>query len=182
MLFCICLTCLLAAATCPVAQAASRYTDDMFRAALAKHSTSPDYVLATVRDARTGSSRVVCVESGSLEAALHIEHRQPWNEFGSRRVAQLLAASPDRTYTFSDPAALAHVTASYSPELLAKVRSILSSHSNAQLRSEPLGWLYVGKPLRAYTAYRDAAAHVLLERGILCARGCVVSNLIVDER
>lgn len=182
MTFGVHVACFLAATVPVIARAASGYTEDMFRAALAKHSTAPDYVLVTIRNARTGSSHLVCVESGSLEAALHIEHRQPWNEFGARRVDQLLAASRDRTYTFSDSAALAHVTPSYSPELLAKVRSILSSRSNAQLRSESLDWLYVGKPFRKYTAYRDAAAHVLLEHGILCARGCIASNLVVEQR
>jgi hypothetical protein len=130
----------------------SRYTDTMFRAAIAKHSTSPDFVLVTVRDARSSSSQMVCVEAPSLEAALHVEYRMPYNELGARRIEELLFASPDRVYSFSKPAALAYVTPSYSREVLAKVRSILSSRSDAQLRSASLDSLYVGKPYRAYEA------------------------------
>ena len=101
--------------------------------------------------------------------------------FLQRRVQQLLT-NPNRVYTLSQPAALANVAPRYSPQVLTEVRSILSSRSDAQLRSASLDWLYVSKSSESYSAYRDAVAHVLLERGILCGRGCVVGNLYVDHR
>jgi hypothetical protein len=160
----------------------SRYTDGMFRAALANDSTAPNYVLVTIRDGRNRSSRLVCIEAPFLEGALHREHGLDYSESGQRRVRQLILASPDRIYTLSQPGALANVAPRYSPAVLAEVRSMLSSRSDAQLRSASLDWLYVRRPSDSYSAYRDAAAHVLLERGILCGRGCVVGNLYVGQR
>lgn len=163
------------------AEQPSRYTDAMFRAALENHSTAPNYVLVTIRDGRDGSSRLVCVEAPFLEGALHREHALDYSESGERRVQQLLT-NPNRVYTLSQPAALANVAPRYSPQVLTEVRSILFSRSDAQLRSASLDWLYVSKSSESYSAYRDAVAHVLLERGILCGRGCVVGNLYVNQR
>ena len=160
----------------------SHYTDAMFRAAIANDSTAPNYLLVTIRDGRSGSSRLVCVEAPFLEGALHREHDLDYSESGRRRVRQLILASRDRVFTLSQPAALANVAPRYSPGVLAEVRSVLSSRSDAQLRSGSLDWLYASKPSDSYSAYRDAAAHVLLERGILCGRGCVVGNLYVGQR
>ena len=164
------------------AEQQSRYTDAMFRAAIANDSTAPNYVLITIRDGRNGSSRLVCVEAPFLEGALHREHGLDYSESGQRRARQLIVASRDRVFTFSQPAALANVAPRYSPAVLAQVRSVLSSRTDAQLRSGSLDWLYASKPSDSYSAYRDAAAHVLLERGILCGRGCVVGNLYVGQR
>jgi hypothetical protein len=172
---------LLAIISTPAAQA-SRYTDGMFRAAIANESTAPNYVLVTIRDERNDSSRLVCIEAPFLEGALHREHGIDYSESGQRRVRQLIFASRDRVYTLSRSDALANVAPRYSPAVLAEVRSMLASRTDAQLRAAPLDWIYARRSSDSYSAYRDAAAHVLLERGILCGRGCVAGNLYVGQR
>lgn len=154
----------------------------MFRRAMANQSTSPNFVLVTIRDARRGSTRLVCVEAPFLEGALQREHRLDSSDAGRRQLRHLILSSSDWTYTLSKPDALANVSPRYSPEVLEKVRALLSSRSNAELkRPETLDDLYVGKRGESYQAYRNAIAHVLLERGILCKRGCIAGELIVDR-
>lgn len=40
---------------------------------------------------------------------------------------------------------------------------------------------YMDRLAQEYSAYRDAIAHVLLERGLLPRRGCIAGFLTVDE-
>ncbi len=177
-----CFLVLLFAATSARAQQSSRYSDAMFRAAIDNHSTAPNYVLVTIREGGNGSATLVCIEAPFLEGALHREHDIAYSESGDRDVRKLLFASHDHTYTFSKSEALANVAPRYTPEVLAQVRSTLASRSKAELRPELLASLYEGKHGESYAAYRDAIAHVLLERGILCGRGCVVGTLYVEPR
>jgi len=163
------------------AEQPSRYTESMFRAAMANHSTAPNYVLVTIHDARTDSSRLVCIEAPFLEGALRREHNLENNEAGQRRLLQLVFEPPDRTYSFSKAEALTNVTPRYSPQVLNEVRALFSSRSEAQLRSGSLDSVYAGKHGESCSAYRDAAAHALLERGILCGRGCDVGNLFISH-
>ncbi len=156
----------------PPAPVASRYTVAMFRKAVAHSTTAPYYVLLSIRDGRDGSTRMVCTDAPFLLGALHREHALGWDEAGRREALTLALASEDFTFTLSKPDALANVSAHYSPEVLAEVRQRLRTRTDAQLRrAKTLEPIYVEKTGPAWRAYRDATAHVLLERGILCGHG-----------
>ena len=67
------------------------------------------------------------------------------------------------------------------------MRESLKGYSNDELRDgftsrqSAMSKLYSEQPKQLYGGYRDAAAHVLLERGILSSRGCMVGSLSIEK-
>ncbi len=165
---------------------AARSPEALFRAALESgFSTAPDYVLVTIRNANDGSARLVCIAESSLEGALHRELDLGYDAAGHREVQRRLLASQDRVFTFSKAAALENVEPRYTPAILVEVRARMAAYSDEQLRGDESGELlsriYARQAESDHDAYRDAAAHVLLERGILCGgSNCYGSLHVVD--
>lgn len=163
----------------------SRYTSAMFVRALDNSSTAPDFVLITVVDARSGETRIVCTLASGLEGALHMEFGIPYDETGVRRVHDLALQQPDRIFRFSNPEALAHVSPDYSSKDLDVIRAETASRSDSELLNyELIQSLYMRKYLYLTNhriemrgRYKHAVAHVLLERGISCRRGCIMADL-----
>jgi hypothetical protein len=187
--------------------AQSRYSDAMYRRALAIHSTSPVFVLITLRDV-SGSERLVCVPADFLIGAIQKEYHLEYGGEGERRMQQIATDQPGRVFTFSVPGARENVEPSYSPAILAEVKGALDSDSASELREQmrrrpvydknhmdvkslqsafdasasPAQKLEYKKTKDAgHYAYRDAVAQVLLEHGILAGIHDIGGDLYVVE-
>jgi len=154
----------------------------LFVEAIKNMSTAPNYVLITVLDTRTGARRVVCTEApfllGAIQQQLHITQEES--------IAFALAQR-DRTFQFSQPEALKNITPQYTDTILDEVRDALQSYSNEELmlgltgKKTEISKLFIEQTGQRYVAYRDAMAHVVLERGLLPARGCIAGYLFVRQ-
>jgi hypothetical protein len=154
-----------------LAQAGNVYTDDMFRTGLEERSTSPLFVLITLRNARTGEDREACIPGPFLLGAIHRERRLPYDARGSAEALSIALSQHDRVFTFKRLDALRNVQPRYTPALLAEVRNKLSGGTVRELLA---GQNYDG-------GMRDAIAHVLLERGTLVGITDMGGNLYVYE-
>jgi hypothetical protein len=142
----------------------------LFESALENESTSPSYVLITVIDENSGGRSVVCTEAPFLLGALHRELGADYGQEGVARVKAAALASPGLEFRFTKSKALANVRSRYTAEMLEAVRARLTGLSDVDLldgfawSNGPLHDIYTSAPDRG--AYRDAIAHVLLERCI----------------
>ena len=156
--------------------------------ALKNQSTAPNYVLITLVDKRTGSSRVACTEAPFLLGAIHQEHELAYDENGERKAMSLALTQQDRTFTFSNPRAIKNVQPRYTEKQLEEMRGAVQECSDHELRrgltpedTDLQRKLFGTNRERSYGAYRDAVAHLLLERGLLPRRGCIAGWLTVDN-
>jgi hypothetical protein len=79
----------------------------------------------------------------------------------------------------------------YSAAVLARVRQLLAPRTNAQLIDDGmlhaerpryrLAEIYAKRDRKSYAAYRDATAHVLLERGILVGMDDISGMLYTEK-
>jgi len=153
-----------------------------FEAAIKNHSTAPPYVLVTVVDDRTKTERSVCTTSNLLLGAIYFEHglgtgAQAWAE--AERIA---LSNRDHVFHFSKPKALENVAPTYTEKDLETIRAKLAPLSVEQLRqgfsgSGDLHAIYRVQPRERHTAYRDATACVLIERGLSPGMGDVSDQL-----
>jgi hypothetical protein len=163
--------------TCLTALAQTNYTEAMYRRALDNQSTSPSFVLVTLRD-NADTRRLVCIPASFVLGAIHTEYHLDYDENGQRKALAMAIAQPDRVFFFSNPKARSNVEPRYSPEVLAEVRRILASATDSDLRAElstsnsRLHRIYQAKkPFAEFATYRDTVGHILLERGILVGIG-----------
>jgi hypothetical protein len=160
---------------------------ELFTRAIQNNSTAPNYVLITVINDRTKEARLLCTEAPFLLGAIHIERQISYDDAGCRRVKDLALGNTNRTFHFARNDALKNLACAYDDAVLTEMRSVLKPLPNEEIRKgfrcdgEGLDKLYVRKRARDYNAYRDAIAHILLERGLLPRRGCVGGCLTVDE-
>ena len=155
------------------------YTEAMFQKAFENTSTAPDFILVTIRDGRSGEDSVRCIESNFLRGAIHEENGIGYDEAGSARVLAIALKHFQEPVTLKNRKALKNVTPRYTPEQLAAARKVLGEASAAQLRDRA----FIDKLCngRAPQLERNAAAHVLLEHGVRCGRGCVAGELWIEE-
>jgi hypothetical protein len=161
--------------------APSAYTEEMFQTALKNDSTAPNYVLITVRDANTKTSRMICVTTNLLEGAIEREYGLSSSDSDILKEKQILLSNKDRVFVFKKPEALKNIPMYYSEKQLAEVRKVLQSKTNHELMGDfdfqrLRNDLSAGRPTTR-DAYRDAIAHVLLERGILCGEGDMTDSI-----
>jgi hypothetical protein len=166
-------------------QAASSYTKRMFRRAMSKDNMaiseslglSPLFVLITLRDKR-GQERTVCTLASFLTGAIIEEYYLGYDIPGERKAFQIAVTAPNRTFAFTNRRAIRNVQPRYTPEQLATARLCLAKKSRTQLRAEvEKDYSDVTKLYRRYYTdrpgfwhsdeWRDAVAHVSLERGVL---------------
>jgi len=156
----------------------SSYTDEMFRQALANRSTSPDYVLITVTTPGA-ANRTVCTTANFLLGAIHTQYGFPYTEQGQQRALQTALQQPDRSFTFTKPAAIRNLADYETPDALGQVRRRFVGKSDSELLDRKfIDSLTQKHSTAAHMAYRDATAHALLERGIACRMGCIADFLI----
>jgi hypothetical protein len=160
------------------------YTETMFQAALKNDSTAPDYVLITVQDTKTKTSRVICVTANFLEGAIIREYGLSYSDGNMLKAKKIILSRKDRVFTFTKPEAAKNIPIYYSEAQLKEVRNILRSKTNKELMNgfnlEQLRDDLAARQPGSSEAYRDAIAHVLLERGILCGMGDVSDATYVE--
>jgi hypothetical protein len=147
--------------------AADHYTNAMFVRAL-EHG---GFVLIRLEQPQAGGAQhEVCVPEAGLIGAIHIQYHLDYDQAGRERARQIALASKSRTFSFTNSKAFDVVKPLYTSRQLADIRKQLAKFSNRQLVSQ----LQVirSKIHDLYSraggdSYRDAVAHVLLERGIL---------------
>lgn len=141
------------------------YTKKMFLDALNRGG----FVLVTVRYPANGTQRRICTMSTFLEGAVHIEHRLDYDTAGNKRADQIAINHWDRVISFSRPKAFENIKPRYTSQQLSEIRKKLANVADSELRkslkrsSSELDTLYASAHL---ASYKDAVAHVLLERGI----------------
>jgi hypothetical protein len=160
----------------------------LYAQALKNGSTAPNYVLITVVDNRTGKATLACTEAPFLLGAIHREREIAYDEKGCQRVMSLALARRNRTFKFSSPEAVRNVQPRYTRQQLEEMRELVKACSDDELRkgltsrnTELRRRLFETRADDSYLAYRDAVAHLLLERGLLPRRGCVDGFLTVDN-
>lgn len=160
---------------------------DLFRRAIMNESTAPNYVLITVVNGTTNETQLVCTVAPFLLGAIHEEYKIPYDDTGCRNAMRRALAQRDRMFRFSQELALKNIGSRYSKQILGEMRAALKGLSDEELRKGFTGFktklseLYSGRSYTEYSAYRDAIAHVLLERGLLPRQGCVAGYLTIDE-
>ena len=160
---------------------------DHFASAIENNSTSPNYVLVTIVNEVTKETRLICTPAPFLLGALHKEHHLAYDAAGSGKAKELALAAKDRIFYFSNSDALKNVEPRYDDKILTEMRASLKGFSGEELKTgfrgdgKGLEKLYMKRPANQSSAYRDAIAHVLLERGYLPRQGCVAGYLILDD-
>jgi hypothetical protein len=139
--------------------------------------------LITLVSVDGSSRRAVCIPAPFLLGAIDREHH-----LGDQAKALEIALSKaDFVFQFKNPAASENVQPRYTEAILAEVRARLKGLSRSELLagfhggSGSLDALYSRHRAGEYTAWRDAIAHVLLERGLLPGHGDPVGVLTVQE-
>jgi hypothetical protein len=172
--------------TCAAVSAQSRYTDAMYRKAILDNSTSPLYVLFTLRDVKTGADRMVCTNGNFLVVAIHIEYHLDYDATGQKRGDDIALRTPEHRFTFTSRKVLKNIGPRYTPQMLAEAHRRLSGMSAVQLRRavdngdiEKL--CRRGRDVVVWDARQAAFAHVLLENGVLVGYADITGSLYVER-
>ncbi len=163
-------------------------------------TTTPLFVLITLRDPKNGTQREVAIVGpfllGAIEDEYHIKVRKTGSfegdvaavEKAQKREVQIALSQPNRTFVFRNHAARRNVEPRYTPAILQEVRNAFKGKSPREILSAARAtrsWLhdiYDSKDDAVRRlAYRDAVAHALLERGILVGEGDVIDGLYVAK-
>jgi hypothetical protein len=166
---------------------AATKSTDLFQRALSNTSTAHNFVLISVVNDKTNEEQLVSTLAPFLLGAIHIEHQIPYTGEGNNKTLKLALSSNNRKFHFSNPEALKNIQRYYTEEILNEVRIVLNQFSVRELKlqlrgdGKNLDKLYMGKPPKLYTSYRNAIGHILLERGLLPRRGCIAGYLTIDE-
>ena len=160
----------------------SNYTEAMFRSAFDNESTAPDFILVSVRAGQHAEPVVRCIEAPFLEGAIHTEFGIGYDE--PRKVRAMALGYFSKVLTLSKPKAIENVEPRYTPQQLANARQMLEGATAKELVSYEYinglcGYKINGEKPKLD---RDAVAHVLLERGIPCVRGCFAGDLTPNPK
>ena len=158
---------------------AGSYSEAMFYAALTNTSTEADYVLIKVRGPGDQTERTVCTTANLLLGAIHREYDLGYAEADERRALEIALKQPGRSFAFHKRAAISNLADHETPEALADVRRQFEGKKDSGLLDREFIQSITNKrPDTRHRAYRDAAAHALLERGIGCKMGCEFDELL----
>jgi len=154
-------------------------SQESYEAAIQNRSTAPSYVLITVIDDTTGSSRTGCITANFLEGAIHFEYDLPFDESGIKKAMAMLLANTKHEFHFSRRKATGNVSFNHSRADVDEVREKLSKYTNDELRQgfSPYGALHSLYQTGRHAAMRDAIACVLIERGLSPGMGDVTDQL-----
>ena len=181
-----CLFLLLSACSAGAADDASLWK--LYVRALENQSTAPNYVLITLVGSRATTNRVICTEAPFLLGAIHHENNLECDPAGQAKAIALVLKQKNRTFKFSNVDAIKNVQPRYTETELAEMRAAIKGYSDDDLRrgltpedTELQRKLFKRSTEGRYGAYRDAVAHLLLERGLLPRRGCIAGWITVDN-
>lgn len=138
-----------------------------FARAVQEMSSAPHYVRVVVRGSADPTGVVSCVAGWDLNVAIRREYSLPSTAEGMQKASEIAIARTDRTFLFTNAAALALVMPTFSDQDLSEAPAGLASLSEQELRAgfslSPWGHLHEHYRNRKQ---RDAAACVLIERGM----------------
>jgi len=147
-------------------------------------STAPCYVLIAVVDNNTGKSWAVCLESLDLLSAIMKEYDIK-NPDIYKKAVNVVKQNSSRTFTFTKPKVIERLKPVYTQGILVKIRSEFSQYTDEELISyfSSNRTTNVQELCKRFNSDRypvqTAVAHMLLERGILCGRGCLGGYLYI---
>jgi hypothetical protein len=162
-------------------------SDSAFKIAIEDETTAPYYVIVTIVNDSTGTSREVCTEAPFLLGAVHIEKNIAYTERGCQRVQNIVLSTKSRVFHFANRRALENLSTPYSEELLAATRrwveglAVEDMATNLDKPHLPVYNYYRSRKGTDRLAHQLALAHALVERGYFVRRGCVVDDLIVEK-
>jgi hypothetical protein len=160
--------------------------DSIFAKAIVDKSTEPYYILITVVDDSLNSSELITTEAPFLLGAIHIEYSIPYTESGSAEVEKIALSNTDHVFHFKRKIALKNLGVFYNDQILSEVKKKIGTLTKDELLKQiknfksNLHKIYQGRGKGAYIPYRNAIAHVLLEKGIPVRRSCRTGNLFSE--
>ena len=138
---------------------------ESFVAAIRNHSTSPSYVMISIVAAYKEQPKPVCTTANLLLGAIHREFGLGYGPDDLSKAEEIALASPNHTFVFRQPAALANIPIRYSDNDLASARKLLALLPTDELRAK-FSSLYSEFRLPTSGYNRDAIACALMERGL----------------
>lgn len=175
------LTCLTICGGAKAAQDQGQY-----ERAISEHSTSPLFVLVTIKDEKAGTAYTGCVEAPFLIGAIFRELGgtfAPPEEAEGRRAQNALLQkaqetalrSHDHEFHFANPEALANVKLRYSDADLAEARNVVRSLGVRALTPRTPEYQSLGK-----MQWSDALACAITEQGALARRADITSQIFAE--
>jgi len=161
--------------------------NDPFVQAIENRSTSPSYILITVVDDNTNAKRVVCTVAPFLLGAIQRERQISYDDAASSKVMRIALTQKDRIFHFTRAEALKNIAPRYDEKILAEMRAALENFPDAEVANgfrqdgKGLDKLYREKPAEQRSAYRDAIAHVLMERGFWPGLGDLTGAIYISK-
>jgi hypothetical protein len=151
----------------------SSYTSSMFARAVSKQSTSPLYVLITVRNGNTGAVEETATPAPLLLWALSVEKHLSYDPKSLPELRRIANSEPSRTFVFTSNTVIDRIRRLYTTQQLAEARRFIERVSSDDLRQQiragesTVHAFYNHREGQLFQSYEDALAHALLERGIL---------------
>jgi hypothetical protein len=145
------------------------YSYALFARAIKEESTSPMFVLITLHDPATGTNRRISTAAPFLLGAIHTEHDIPYTDAGEKQAKQLALRNWNNVWMFAKSTALENVRPSYTSSDLTRMRERVAALNSSNLKAQLhlLSSEVPGMNRAHKRSLVDAAAHALLERGIL---------------
>jgi hypothetical protein len=154
----------------------SAWRGDLFARAIKNDSTTSDYVLVTILDAK-GHEQAICTKAPLLLGAIHREYAIGYDRAGVERARAIALSNTDGRFVLRRRAARRNVQPFYNSTELTEARGLLRGLSADAIVSglEDDGslrpWLHLS-PQDRPIAHEAALAHALLELGFLPSSGC----------
>ncbi len=125
-----------------------------FERAINDSSTSPYYVLITVKDSTTNQSTTYCTLANFLLGAIHREYDLGFDTEGGKQAQKIAIENSDHVFSFGRTEALKNVHVRYSPTDLESARISLTERGLSNTIDSIFSY-----------GYRDAVACLLIEQG-----------------
>lgn len=163
--------------------------EEQLRVALSTLGSGSYYVLVKIVNVQTDESRWACIETLGLLTAFRMEHEQQVSRSNYDEIVDLILATKDRTFRFSNQEAFKKAYPWYTEEMLKEVREYTADMETETLieqydesQNTALYREFYWKKDREGLFYMQAVGHILLERGVLCGRSCLPGLFFVDRR
>jgi len=156
-----------------------------FGRAMGNMTTAPNYILVDAVDKSTGESWAVCLESLEFLDAVGREQNIEYYQVAEKAMESIKDGKGCK-FALSSPEAIELLKPGYTPETLVQLRERFRERSDEELvelfstnRLKIIGSLCRELDLPFDSTTQRAVAHMLLERGVLCGRGCLGGYIYV---
>jgi len=159
-----------------------------YRLAMTGRSSSPYFVLVTIKDDTTGSAFTGCVVANFLKGAIYRELGGEWDASADdeKRKAELALLqkadeialnSINHEFHFSKPAALANIPAHYTEDELAEARNIVQSAGVETFVSPPIT---TDKRSMKRPQWNAALACAIIEKGASARQADITGQIYAE--